>query len=71
MNLSSPGFFAKPLDKRIVCGYNEGKRCGANLIDVMGDLFCKDPRELTYDPAADTATITIVSNGSVKLEITK
>lgn len=46
-------------------GYNEGQsddalaegmlfalRCGANLIDVMGDLFCKDPRELTYDPAA-------------------
>ena len=46
-------------------GYNEGKsdeelaegllfalRCGANLIDVMGDLYCKDPRELTCDPAA-------------------
>ena len=27
-------------------------RCGANLIDVMGDLYCKDPRELTCDPAA-------------------
>ena len=27
--------------------------------------------EVTYDPAADTATITIVSNGSVKLEINK
>ena len=46
-------------------GFNEGKtddelaegllfelECGATLIDVMGDMFCKDPRELTYDPVA-------------------
>lgn len=46
-------------------GYNEGKsddelaegllfalRCGATLLDVMGDLFCRDPRELTADPTA-------------------
>ena len=25
---------------------------GANLCDVMGDIFCKDPDELTMDPAA-------------------
>ena len=46
-------------------GFNEGKTddelaegllfeldCGATLIDVMGDMFCRDPRELTYDPVA-------------------
>lgn len=46
-------------------GYNEGKsdeeladgllelaRSGATLCDVMGDLFCKDPDELTMDPIA-------------------
>lgn len=46
-------------------GFNEGKtddelaegllfelKCGATLLDVMGDMFCKDPRELTYDPVA-------------------
>ncbi|MBQ8894826.1 MAG: type I 3-dehydroquinate dehydratase [Clostridia bacterium] len=27
-------------------------RCGATLIDVMGDYFCKHPEELTDDPAA-------------------
>lgn len=26
--------------------------CGATLCDVMGDLFCKDPEELTLDSAA-------------------
>ena len=46
-------------------GYNEGKtdeeladgllflqQCGGNLIDVMGDLFCRDPLELTMDEEA-------------------
>lgn len=27
-------------------------RCGATLIDVMGDYYCKHPDELTDDPAA-------------------
>lgn len=26
--------------------------CGAALCDVMGDLFCRDPEELTVDPEA-------------------
>lgn len=26
--------------------------CGATLCDVMGDLYCKHPQELTEDPAA-------------------
>ncbi len=43
-------------------GYNVGKsddelangllflqQCGGNLIDVMGDLFCRDSLELTMD----------------------
>ena len=27
-------------------------RCGANLIDVMGDTFCPDPLGITFDPDA-------------------
>lgn len=46
-------------------GYNEGKtdeelaegllflqQCGGNLIDVMGDMYCRDPLELTMDETA-------------------
>ena len=28
------------------------QKCGGNLIDVMGDLFCRDPLELTMDEEA-------------------
>ena len=27
-------------------------RIGATLVDVMGDLYCKDPLEMTFDPVA-------------------
>ena len=27
-------------------------RAGATLVDVMGDLYCKDPLEMTFDPVA-------------------
>ena len=29
-----------------------GLRAGATLCDVMGDLYCKDPDQLTFDPEA-------------------
>lgn len=29
-----------------------GIRCGATLADVMGDLYCPDPIEITYEPEA-------------------
>lgn len=39
-------------DEELAEGLLFALRCGANLIDVMGDLYCKDPRELTCNPAA-------------------
>lgn len=39
-------------DEELVDGLLLLARCGATLVDVMGDLFCKHPEELTEDTAA-------------------
>ena len=39
-------------DDELSEGMLELSKCGASLVDVMGDLFCKDPDELTVDPTA-------------------
>ena len=39
-------------DDELAEGMLELSKCGASLVDVMGDLFCKDPDELTVDPTA-------------------
>ena len=39
-------------DEELADGLLELAKSGATLCDVMGDLFCKHPEELTEDPAA-------------------
>lgn len=39
-------------DETIAQELLELSQCGAALCDVMGDLFCRDPEELTEDPVA-------------------
>jgi len=39
-------------DEEIAKGLLFLQKCGGNLIDVMGDLFCRDPLELTMDEEA-------------------
>ena len=39
-------------DDGLAAGMLELARCGATLVDVMGDLFCRHPEELTEDPEA-------------------
>lgn len=35
-------------------------QCGATLCDIMGDMFCKHPEELTDDPAAIEKQIRLI-----------
>ncbi len=46
------GLNAGKTDDELVEGLLFELSCGATLLDVMGDMFCRDPRELTYDDAA-------------------
>ena len=39
-------------DEELAQGMLEIAKSGATLCDVMGDMFCKHPEELTDDPAA-------------------
>jgi len=46
------GFNQEKTDDELAEGLLFELSCGATLLDVMGDMFCKDPRELTYDAQA-------------------
>lgn len=46
------GFNTETTDDELAEGLLFELKCGATLLDVMGDMFCKDPRELTTDPEA-------------------
>ena len=39
-------------DEELAQGMLTLAQCGATLVDVMGDLYCKHPQELTDDPVA-------------------
>lgn len=39
-------------DEELAEGLVELAECGATLIDIMGDMFCRHPQELTDDPEA-------------------
>ena len=40
------------VDESLAEGLLTAAECGGTLIDIMGDLFCQDPLQLTYDPRA-------------------
>lgn len=46
------GYNAGKTDDELAAGLLFLQQCGGNLMDVMGDLFCPDPMELTMDEAA-------------------
>lgn len=46
------GYNADKTDDELAQGLLFELECGATLLDVMGDLYCRDPREITYDSEA-------------------
>ena len=54
------GYNVEKTDDELANGLLFLQQCGGNLIDVMGDLFCRDPLELTMDEKAIKKQVALI-----------